>query len=85
MQLIGWGHGFMRSAFQSWLVHNHKSSTSRISAVCLSDDGSSLYLGLSEGQLEEYKLSHHASSVSSHLVAKKSVGKTVNMASLAAL
>ena len=68
----------MRSAFQSWLVHNHKSSSSRISAVCLSDDGSRLYLGLSEGQLEEHKLLYDNNTITSTLVAKKHLGKTVH-------
>ena len=67
----------MRSAFESWLVHNHKSTSSRISAICLSDDGSRLYVGLSDGLFEEHKLSHGQESITTTLVAKKNMGKTV--------
>ncbi|KAK9804448.1 hypothetical protein WJX73_002374 [Symbiochloris irregularis] len=65
----------MRTAFQAWLAHEHQGDSNRISAVAVSERGSTLYLGLSDGQLEEYKINSGPDGVWLSLEARKTVGK----------
>lgn len=67
----------MRTAFQAWFAHTHRSHTSKISAIAAGVTGSKLYLGLTDGQLEEYNVSPGHDGVRLSLEARKHVGKQV--------
>lgn len=72
----------MSAAFRAHLAHTHRSSATPpqlISAVAVSDDGERLYLGLSDGQLEEHRLLQQGEAVATSLVARKVVGKRVRL------
>ena len=75
----------MRTAFQAWLAHEHRSPTSRVSAVAVGSGGSTLYVGLSDGQLEEYKVNSDSQRVWLSLEARKTVGKQVKGAQSSSL
>ena len=67
--------------FQAHLVLTHKSSASQaqlVSAIAVSEAGDRLWLGLSDGQLEEHKLQQQGQAVTTSLVARKYVGKRVS-------
>ena len=64
--------------FRAHLCHTHKSQAQLISAVAVTDDGERLYLGLSDGQLEEHRLQQQGEAVTTTLVARKFVGKRVS-------
>ena len=72
----------MSAAFRAHLAHTHRSSATPpqlVSAVAVSDDGERLYLGLSDGQLEEHRLLQQGEAVITSLVARKVVGKRVRV------
>ena len=71
--------------FRAHLVHTHRSSAAPpqlISAVAVSDAGDKLYLGLSDGQLEEHRVLQQGDAVESSLIARKYVGKRVSSAAV---
>ena len=45
-----------RTAFQLWKVHESRSRTASITAIALQQGARRLYLGFSDGQLEEYRI-----------------------------
>ena len=67
----------MRTAFQAWHAHDHRSQTSRVSAVAVGSQADKLYLGLTDGQLEEYNIVLGQHGVRLSLQARKHVGKQV--------
>lgn len=66
-----------RTAFQRLLVHDHKALGTAISAVALSSCGERLYCGLTDGQLEEFKVYSDFSTARVSISARKFVGKKV--------
>ena len=68
-----------RTAFRLWPVHEHRASGSVISALALSADGGRLYVGLSDGQLEEHRIVASASGAYLSLTARKHISKKVWM------
>lgn len=68
----------MRTAFQLWPALDHNSRGSRISSVAVTENGNTLYLGLSDGQVEEHSISHTQHGVKTLLRARKHFGKKVS-------
>lgn len=68
----------MRTAFQLWPALDHRNQASRISSVAVTENGSTLYLGLSDGQIEEHSISHAQPGVRTSLRARKHFGKKVS-------
>lgn len=66
-----------RVAFQRCLVHEHRNPNSAISALALDATGTKLYLGFTDGQLEEYKITADFAHAKALLSARKHVGKKV--------
>lgn len=66
-----------RTAFRVWPAYDHKAKNSVISAVAVEQAGARLYLGLSDGQLEEHRVQLGPSSIRVALGARKHVGKKV--------
>lgn len=66
-----------RTAFQLFPALTHRSSSSVISAVAVDDEGGHLYLGTSDGQLEEHRLHASMAGARVSLGARKHVGKKV--------
>lgn len=66
-----------RTAFNIWPAYEHLSKTSVISTVAVDDAGEHMYLGLSDGQLEEHRVSTVEHDVRVSLGARKHVGKKV--------
>ncbi len=66
-----------RVAFQRCLVHEHRNPNSAISALALDAAGTKLYLGFTDGQLEEYKITISFAQAKALLSARKHVGKKV--------
>ena len=66
-----------RTAFQLFPALTHKSRDSIISAVAVDDDGGLLYLGTSDGQLEEHRLQASMQGARVSLRARKHVCKKV--------
>ena len=66
-----------RTAFQLFPALTHKGRESVISAVAVDDEGGHLYLGTSDGQLEEHRLQSSMQGVRVSLGARKHVGKKV--------
>ena len=67
----------MRTAFNLWPALDHRSKTSKISSVAVSEDARTLYLGLSDGQIEEHGIVCSQQGVRTSLRARKHVGKKV--------
>ena len=68
-----------RTAFNIWPAYDHHSKTSVISTVAVDNAGERMYLGLSDGQLEEYRIEVLQQGVRVSLGARKHVGKKVKM------
>lgn len=68
-----------RTAFRLWPVHEHRTRGSTISALALSADGGKLYIGLSDGQLEEHRIVSALSGAHLSLTARKHVSKKVGL------
>ena len=66
-----------RTAFQVFPALTHRSAQSVISAVAVDDDGEHLYVGTSDGQLEEHRVHSSGQGVRVSLGARKHVGKKV--------
>jgi hypothetical protein len=66
-----------RTAFRVWAAYDHKSKASVITAVAVDQSGTRIYLGLSDGQLEEHRIGFGASGLRVVLGARKHVGKKV--------
>eukprot|EP00884_Botryococcus_braunii_P004337 jgi/Botrbrau1/13904/Bobra.0017s0011.1 len=64
-----------RTAFRVWPAYDHKSKTSVISAVAVDQSGGRLYLGLTDGQLEEHRIQAGTTAMRVALGARKHVGK----------
>ncbi len=69
-----------RTAFNLWAAHDHRSKTSLISTVAVDDAGERMYLGLTDGQLEEHRIDVTLQDVRVSLGARKHVGKKVCLA-----
>lgn len=67
----------MRTAFNLWPALDHRSNTSKISSVAVTEDARTLYLGLSDGQIEEHSMPGDQQGVKTSLRARKYVGKKV--------
>ena len=67
----------MRTAFNLFPAHDHRSTTSKISSVAVTEDARTLYLGLSDGQIEEHSIAGGQQGVRTSLRARKHVGKKV--------
>ena len=67
----------MRTAFNSWPAHDHRSKASKISSLAVTEDARTLYLGLSDGQVEEYSITCSQQGVKTSLRARKHIGKKV--------
>ena len=67
----------MRTAFDLWPALDHRSKSSKISSVAVSEDGRILYLGLSDGQIEEHSIVCNQHGVRTSLRARKHIGKKV--------
>ena len=68
----------MRVAFHSWPAHDHRSKSSKISSVAVTEDAHTLYLGLSDGQVEEYSIHCDQEGVKTSLRARKHIGRKVH-------
>lgn len=66
-----------RVAFQRCLVHEHRNPASAISAIALDATGTRLYLGFTDGQLEEHRVVADFAQAKTLLSARKHVGKKV--------
>ena len=66
-----------RTAFQVFPALTHRSSQSVISAIAVDDDGEHVYVGTSDGQLEEHRVHGSGQGVRVSLGARKHVGKKV--------
>ena len=66
-----------RTAFQLFPALSHRSSSSVISTVAVDDEGGHLYVGTSDGQLEEHRLHASMAGARVSLGARKHVGKKV--------
>ena len=66
-----------RTAFNIWPAYEHLNKTSLISTVAIDDAGEHMYLGLTDGQLEEHRVSTEEQAVRVSLGARKHVGKKV--------
>ena len=71
-----------RTAFNIWPAYEHLSKTSLISTVAVDDAGEHMYLGLTDGQLEEHRVSTAEQDVRVSLGARKHVGKKVQPSSI---
>lgn len=67
----------MRTAFNLFPALDHRSNTSRISSVAVTEDARTLYLGLSDGQIEEHSIASYQQGVKTSLRARKHIGKKV--------
>lgn len=67
----------MRTAFDLWPALDHRSKSSKISSVAVSEDARILYLGLSDGQFEEHSIVCSQHGVRTSLRARKHIGKKV--------
>lgn len=65
----------MRTAFDLWPALDHRSKSSKISSVAVSEDARILYLGLSDGQIEEHSIVCSQHGVRTSLRARKHIGK----------
>lgn len=72
----------MRTAFQLWPALDHRSTASRIASVAVTESGDTLYLGLSDGQVEEHSVTCTQHGVKTSLRARKHFGKKVSIVSL---
>ena len=67
----------MRTAFHLWPAVDHRFNASNISSVAVTEDARTLYLGLSDGQIEQYSISGSQQGVRTSLRARKHIGKKV--------
>ena len=67
----------MRTAFNLFPALDHRSNTTRISSVAVTEDARTLYLGLSDGQIEEHSVTSGQQGVRTSLRARKHIGKKV--------
>ncbi|KAL3142970.1 hypothetical protein ABBQ38_003253 [Trebouxia sp. C0009 RCD-2024] len=65
----------MRTAFNLWPALDHRSTASKISSVAVTEDARTLYLGLSDGQIEEHSIAGDQQGVRTSLRARRHVGK----------
>ena len=70
--------GGSRTAFQLWPALEHKGKQSVISAIAVDDTAQHIYLGTSDGQLEEHRIHSSYQSIRVSLGARKHVGKKVS-------
>ena len=68
-----------RDAFRNTVLYEHKSASSSISTLALNSRDLRLYIGLTDGHLEEYTLNRTASVSGIHLSARKLVSKRVGL------
>ena len=69
--------GGSRTAFQLWPALEHKGKASVISAIALDDVAQHIYVGTSDGQLEEHRIHSSHQGVRVSLGARKHIGKKV--------
>ena len=69
--------GGSRTAFQLWPALEHKGKQSVISAIAVDDTAQHIYVGTSDGQLEEHRIHSSYQSVRVSLGARKHIGKKV--------
>lgn len=69
--------GGSRTAFELWPALEHKGKQSVISAIAVDDTAQHIYLGTSDGQLEEHRIHSSYQSVRVSLGARKHIGKKV--------
>ena len=69
----------MRTAFNLWPALDHRSKSSKISSLAVTEDARTLYLGLSDGQIEEHSIAGNQQGVRTSLRARKHVGKKVDL------
>ena len=69
--------GGSRTAFQLWPALEHKGKQSVISAIAVDDIAQHIYLGTSDGQLEEHRIHSSYQNVKISLGARKHIGKKV--------
>lgn len=69
--------GGSRHAFQLWPALEHKGKQSVISAIAVDDTAQHIYLGTSDGQLEEHRIHSSHQNVRVSLGARKHIGKKV--------
>ena len=67
----------MRTAFHLFPALDHRSHTSKISSVAVTEDARTLYLGLSDGQIEEHSIASSQQGIRTSLRARKHIGKKV--------
>ena len=67
--------GGSRTAFQLWPALEHKGKQSVISAIALDDTAQHIYLGTSDGQLEEHRIHSSYQGIRVSLGARKHIGK----------
>jgi len=68
------GPGGARTAFRLWELHRHRGKNS-VTCLALNESSDWLYLGFSDGQLEEHRLEAQPGRVHSSLSARKAVSK----------
>lgn len=66
-----------RTAFQLSPALDHKNKNSVISCIAVDDAGSHIYVGCSDGQIQEHRIQSTASGSRVSLGARKHVGKKV--------
>ena len=69
--------GGSRTAFQLWPALEHKGKQSVISAIAVDGSAQHIYVGTSDGQLEEHRIHSSYQSVRVSLGARKHIGKKV--------
>lgn len=67
----------MRNAFEIWPAHVHKAKNSQISSVAVNQAADRLYLGLTDGQLEEHRIVSGSAGLRASLGARKNVSRKV--------
>ena len=66
-----------RTALKRIFLLEHKSKTSLISSIAIASDGGSVYLGLTDGQIEEHRILPGSLGYQAFLSARKHLGKKV--------
>ena len=67
----------MRNAFEIWPAHVHRAKNSQISCVAVNQAADRLYLGLTDGQLEEHRIVSGSAGLRASLGARKNVSRKV--------
>ena len=66
-----------RDAFRGALIYEHRSPLTSVTSTALDYSQNKLFLGLSDGHIEEYTINSHIRKQKAHLSARKSLSSKV--------